>query len=197
MKRFFDLALGSVLLVALSPIMILIGILVVITMGRPVFFRQMRPGLNGAAFELIKFRTMSAGLAPDGSLASDAERLSKVGKWLREWSLDELPELINIVRGEMSFVGPRPLLMEYMPRYNVEQSRRHEVRPGLTGWAQVNGRNELSWNDRFALDVWYVDHRSFALDMKILLLTLARVITREGISQSGRATMEPFRGDSD
>lgn len=197
MKRLVDIVLGVIFLFLLLPVILGVALAVWMSLGRPVFFRQTRPGLNGNPFQLIKFRTMSIAHTANGSLASDEDRLGTVGKWIRKSSLDELPELINIIRGDMSFVGPRPLLMEYLPLYNAKQARRHSVKPGLTGWAQINGRNTLSWDERFALDNWYVEHQSFLLDMKIMLLTFLKVLTRESIVQEGHATMERFRGNSD
>ncbi len=162
--------------------------------GRPIFFRQVRPGLNGKPFIMYKFRTMTNERDGDGNLLPDDRRLTSFGRFLRSTSLDELPELINVLKGEMSLVGPRPLLMEYLPLYSTEQFRRHEVKPGITGWAQVNGRNAISWEDKFKFDVWYVDNQSFWLDIKILWMTLVKVFKREGISQAGQATMEKFEG---
>jgi sugar transferase EpsL len=193
-KRAFDAAGAALLLVLLSPLLAVIAIIVRIALGSPVLFRQRRPGLHGRPFLLLKFRTMSERRGPDGELLSDAERLTRVGRLLRRTSLDELPELLNVLAGDMSLVGPRPLLMEYLPLYTPEQMRRHEVRPGLTGWTQVNGRNALSWEDKFALDVWYVDHRSVRLDLEILARTVREVLTGRGVSASGHATMEEFRG---
>ena len=163
-------------------------------MGPPVLFRQLRPGREGRPFELTKFRTMTDQRGPDGALLPDAQRLTALGRFLRRTSIDELPELVNVVRGDMSLVGPRPLLMEYLPRYSPEQARRHEVRPGVTGWTQVNGRNALTWEEKFALDVWYVDHRSTRLDLEILGRTVSQVLGGQGVSAPGHATMEPFRG---
>jgi lipopolysaccharide/colanic/teichoic acid biosynthesis glycosyltransferase len=163
-------------------------------LGSPVLFSQVRPGLHGKPFRMYKFRTMTDARDADGNLLPDAERLTDFGKWLRASSLDELPELINVLRGEMSLVGPRPLLMEYLPLYSPEQARRHEARPGITGWAQINGRNAISWDDKFALDVWYVDHQGVWLDVRILALTVWRVLRREGISAAGEATMPKFTG---
>lgn len=188
-KRLFDLVFSLLALIVLSPVILLVAALVRTFIGAPVLFKQQRPGYRGTPFFIYKFRTMKDGAE------SDAERLTRLGGILRALSLDELPELVNILRGEMSFVGPRPLLMEYLPRYSAEQARRHEVAPGLTGWAQVNGRNALSWADKFKLDVWYVDHWSFGLDLKIILLTFVKVFTREGISQEGHATAEVFMGN--
>ena len=193
-KRLFDLALTIPGLVLVSPLLGLLALLVRWRLGRPVLFRQTRPGLHGQPFELCKFRTMTDARDAAGRLLPDAERLTRLGRLLRASSLDELPELWNVIRGDMSLVGPRPLLMAYLPLYTPEQARRHELPPGITGWAQVHGRNALTWQDKFTLDIWYVDHVSLSLDMKILLLTLWKVLRREGISQQGQATMEPFRG---
>lgn len=194
MKRFSDLFLASLALLFLGvPLLFLIW-QVRRKLGRPMFFRQMRPGLHGQPFQMVKFRTMTDTCGPDGQLLPDADRLTPFGRFLRASSLDELPELWNVLKGDMSLVGPRPLLMEYLPRYSVEQARRHEVRPGITGWAQVNGRNALSWEEKFKLDVWYVDHRSLWLDIKILWLTVRKVLVREGISGDGHATMSEFKG---
>jgi len=195
MKRAFDVAVALILLVLLSPLLLAVALLVRLRIGSPVLFRQQRPGLGGRPFWILKFRTMTDRRAPDGALLSDAERLTAAGRLLRSWSLDELPELWNVLRGDMSLVGPRPLLMAYLPLYTAEQMRRHDVRPGLTGWAQVKGRNSLSWPDKFALDLWYVDHRSFWMDLRILVLTVVKVFSREGISQDGEATMTPFGGN--
>ena len=194
-KRAFDLVAALVLLALLAPFMLLLALLVRVCLGSPVLFRQQRPGLHTKPFVLRKFRTMTDARGPNGNLLSDAERLTRFGRLLRASSLDELPGLINVVAGDMSLVGPRPLLMQYVPLYDAFQARRHEVRPGITGWAQVNGRNGLSWNEKFALDVWYVDNRSFLLDLKILLLTLSKVLRREGISAEGEATFAVFRGN--
>jgi lipopolysaccharide/colanic/teichoic acid biosynthesis glycosyltransferase len=196
LKRGFDLIAASVALVVLSPLLLGLATLIWWTMGRPVLFSQVRPGLEARPFRMYKFRTMRDAVGADGRALPDAERLTAFGRWLRSTSLDELPELVNVVRGEMSLVGPRPLLMQYLPLYSAEQARRHQVRPGITGWAQVNGRNAVGWSERFALDVWYVDHRSFLLDLKICFLTLGRVVRRDGIAQPGQATMEPFRGNT-
>jgi len=193
-KRSIDFLLSFIALVALSPLLLLLAILVRSLLGSPVLFRQTRPGLAGRPFRLFKFRTMTDGMDPDGVLLPDSERLTAFGGMMRATSLDELPELWNVLKGDMSLVGPRPLLMQYLDLYTAEQARRHEVRPGITGWAQVNGRNALSWEDKFALDIWYVDNESFWLDVKILLMTLLKVIKRDGVSQEGHATMEPFRG---
>jgi len=196
MKRLFDLLLSSVLFLLLSPLLLLVALWVRIRLGSPVLFRQHRPGLHGKPFEIFKFRTMTDARDADGELLPDAERLTAFGRFLRRFSLDELPQLYNVLRGDLSLVGPRALLMEYLPLYSPEQARRHEVRPGITGWAQVNGRNAISWEEKFEYDVWYVEHRSFMLDMKILWLTLMKVLSSEGVSQSGHATAEKFRGTS-
>jgi len=193
-KRAFDLAAALVGLVVLSPVLLAVALAVRLGIGSPVLFRQVRPGLLGTPFTMVKFRTMRDAVDASGAVLPDELRLTRLGRFLRATSLDELPELWNVLRGEMSLVGPRPLLVEYLPLYTAEQARRHEVRPGVTGWAQVNGRNALSWEDKFRLDVWYVDHRTFALDLRILFMTLARVAAREGISQEGRATIDRFRG---
>jgi lipopolysaccharide/colanic/teichoic acid biosynthesis glycosyltransferase len=194
LTRWFDVLVAACALVLLSPLLALVALLVRINLGSPVFFRQERPGLDGRPFEILKFRTMLEAVGPDGATLSDAERLTPFGRFLRSTSLDEAPELWNVLRGDMALVGPRPLLMAYLPLYTVAQARRHEVRPGITGWAQVNGRNAISWDQRFALDVWYVDHRSFGLNLKILWLTVWRVIRRDGVSAEGHATMPAFTG---
>lgn len=193
-KRTLDLLLSLLVLVCLAPFLLCLAVLVRIQLGSPVLFRQMRPGLGGRPFRLVKFRTMLDSTDSQGQLLADAARLTPFGRFLRSSSLDELPELWNVVRGDMSLVGPRPLLMQYLDRYTPEQARRHEARPGITGWAQVNGRNALSWEQKFALDVWYVDHRSLLLDLRILWLTGIKVVRREGISAAGEATMQEFRG---
>lgn len=193
-KRILDLLLSTLGLVILSPLLLVIALLVWMAFGRPLLFRQVRPGYKGKPFFINKFRTMSDARDSQGNLLPDAARLTSLGRFLRASSLDELPELINILRGEMSCVGPRPLLMQYLPRYTPEQARRHLALPGITGWAQVNGRNALSWEDKFRLDVWYVDHWSFGLDLKILWMTLFKVLRREGINQPGQATTEEFMG---
>lgn len=194
-KRCFDVLVALGLLLALSLPLLVLALLVRRRLGSPVLFRQVRPGLNGRPFEMVKFRTMNNARDQDGQLLPDADRLTPLGLWLRSTSLDELPELWNVLKGEMSLVGPRPLLMEYLTLYSPDQARRHEVRPGITGWAQVNGRNALDWPERFQLDVWYVDNRSLMLDLRILWLTLRKVLVREGISASGDATMPKFRGN--
>jgi lipopolysaccharide/colanic/teichoic acid biosynthesis glycosyltransferase len=193
-KRIFDLIITTLGLVVISPILLLIAILVRLYHGSPVIFTQKRPGFKGTSFNIYKFRTMTDARDEGGNLLPDAQRLTPLGRFLRASSLDELPELFNILRGEMSLVGPRPLLMQYLERYSPEQMRRHDALPGLTGWAQVNGRNALTWEDKFRLDVWYVDNWSFWLDVKILALTFWKVFKREGISQPGHATMEEFKG---
>ncbi|NMC02463.1 MAG: sugar transferase [Chloroflexi bacterium] len=193
-KRLLDLTLTFPALLFLLPVGALVALLVRLRLGAPVLFCQQRPGRHGRPFMLYKFRTMTDARDAQGALLPDAERLTPFGRFLRSTSLDELPELFNVLKGEMSLVGPRPLLMEYLPRYTPEQRRRHEVRPGLTGWAQVNGRNALSWEEKFALDVWYVEHCSFWLDLKILWRTLVKVLRREGISSEGHATASKFMG---
>jgi len=193
-KRLLDLLLVTASAPVWIPLLFLLALIVRLRLGSPIFFRQHRPGLHGRPFTLVKLRTMSGGFGSDGRALPDAQRLTRLGRWLRATSLDELPELWNVLRGDMSLVGPRPLLMEYLPRYSPEQARRHEARPGMTGWAQVNGRNAISWPEKFALDVWYVDNRSVGLDLKILWLTIWRILRREGISQPGQATMEEFLG---
>lgn len=196
LKRSFDLVVAVALLGCLLPVLLAVAAVVWAGLGRPVLLRQTRPGLHGLPFVLYKFRTMTEALDGAGRLLPDAERLTPVGRLLRAASLDELPQLFNVLRGEMSLVGPRPLLMDYLALYTPEQMRRHEVRPGITGWAQVNGRNAISWEERFALDVWYVDHRTFFLDLRILVLTALRVLRPRGISQPGAATMSRFTGSA-
>jgi len=193
-KRVFDLVAASLALLMLALPLLALAWLIRRKLGSPVLFRQVRPGLQGRPFTMVKFRTMTDERGPDGALLPDAQRLTPFGRFLRASSLDELPELLNVLKGEMSLVGPRPLLMEYLPLYTFEQARRHEVRPGITGWAQVNGRNAISWADKFALDVWYVDHRSLWLDVRILWLTVRKVLVRDGISAAGEATMSKFTG---
>jgi lipopolysaccharide/colanic/teichoic acid biosynthesis glycosyltransferase len=193
-KRLFDVAVAAPALVLLSPLILATALAVRWKMGSPVLFRQKRPGLGGKPFELVKFRTMLNANDRNGRPLADAERLTRFGRVLRATSLDELPQLWNVLKGDMSLVGPRPLLMEYLPRYSPEQARRHDVRPGLTGWTQVNGRNALGWDAKFALDVWYVDNRSFLLDLKILFKTAAALLRPRGISASGHATMPEFLG---
>ena len=196
-KRLLDLCLTIPALVLLSPVFVLVAILVRIKLGAPIFFRQRRPGRLGEPFTLLKFRTMTDARDTQGNALPDAERLTGFGKFLRSTSLDELPELINVLKADMSLAGPRPLLIEYLKLYTPEQMRRHEVKPGITGWAQINGRNLLSWEQRFEMDVWYADHYSLRLDLKILSLTLWKVIRREGISQEGHATQSNFMGTTE
>ena len=191
-KRLIDVGCSAFLLPPLLPFLFSAAIIVRLKLGPPVLFLQQRPGLHGKPFTLCKFRTMTDAWATDGGLLPDAQRLTRLGRFLRKSSLDELPELWNVLRGDMSLVGPRPLLMQYLDRYTPEQARRHQVRPGITGWAQVNGRNAISWEDKFKLDVWYVDNQSLWLDMKIIAMTVWKVLKREGISQEGMATMEEF-----
>lgn len=194
-KRLFDFFVAALGLLILSPILLILALFVRIFHGTPILFIQTRPGYGRKPFKIRKFRTMTNRTAPDGNLLPDAERLTRFGRFLRTTSLDELPELLNVLRGEMSLVGPRPLLMQYLPLYNEEQMRRHEMLPGITGWAQINGRNAISWQEKFKLDVWYVDNWSFGLDLKILWGTLAKVFKREGISGEGEATMGFFEGN--
>lgn len=195
LKRLVDVLATAVALVLLSPVMLVTAAIVRVRLGSPVLFRQMRPGLNGILFKMLKFRTMIDAFDSAGRPLPDADRLTSVGRALRAASLDELPELINVLKGDMSLVGPRPLLTEYLSLYSPEQARRHEVRPGITGWAQVNGRNALNWSDRLRLDVWYVDNRSLLLDLRILIRTVASVFRARGIAQPGHATAEKFRGN--
>jgi len=194
-KRIFDLIATTLGLVIILPLLLIISVLVWIFLGTPILFLQERPGYKGRPFITYKFRTMTDRRRPDGNLLPDAERLTPFGRFLRSSSLDDLPQLLNVLRGEMSLVGPRPLLMRYLKRYTPEQMRRHDVLPGITGWAQIHGRNALDWEEKFRLDVWYVDHRSFWLDIKILFLTPWKVFKREGISQPGQATAEEFKGN--
>lgn len=194
MKCLIDVILTLTGLAVLAPLMLILILLVRVNLGAPILFRQTRPGLHGKPFAMYKFRTMTNDRDADGNLLPDEKRLTRFGRFLRSTSLDELPELINVLKGEMSLVGPRPLLMEYLERYTPEQARRHEVRPGITGWAQVNGRNAISWEEKFKLDVWYVDNRSLWLDIRILWMTFQKVFKREGISQAGQATAEKFMG---
>lgn len=194
MKRLFDVICAAAALIVLSPVLAVVAWLIRRQMGSPVLFRQMRPGLRGTPFLMVKFRTMRDARDANGVELPDSERLTRLGQFLRATSLDELPELWNVLKGDMSLVGPRPLLMEYLPLYSPREFRRHEVRPGVTGWAQVNGRNSLSWQQKFEMDVWYVDNRSFWLDLRILWMTVKKVLLRDGISAQGQATMEKFRG---
>jgi lipopolysaccharide/colanic/teichoic acid biosynthesis glycosyltransferase len=194
MKRLFDLIISLCALLLFSPIIVLVSWKIRKNLGSPVLFRQTRPGLNGRPFEMVKFRSMKDAIDAQGNPLPDSERMTPFGDRLRNSSLDELPELWNVFKGEMSLVGPRPLLMQYLPLYSKEQARRHEVRPGVTGWAQINGRNAISWEEKFKLDVWYVDNRSFWLDLKIILLTVKKVFVKEGISAVGHVTIAPFTG---
>jgi len=197
MKRLFDVICALLVLLPLLPVILIVFMLVRLKLGSPVFFRQTRPGKGGRPFQMVKFRTMLNAADTRGELLPDDQRMTQFGSFLRSTSLDELPELWNVLKGDMSLVGPRPLLMEYLPLYSKDQYRRHEMRPGITGWAQVNGRNAVSWEDRFKLDVWYVDNQSFLLDIKILCLTVKKVLVRDGISGEGEATMSKFTGNSD
>ena len=194
LKQLFDKILALVLIILFSPIYIIVSLLILLKMGRPIFFRQQRPGYKEKIFGIYKFRTMTNDKDENGELLPDEKRLVGIGKFVRSTSLDELPQLFNVLKGEMSFVGPRPLLIEYLDLYNETQKRRHDVLPGITGWAQVNGRNAISWEQKFEYDVWYVDHQSFSLDMKILWLTFLKVLKRSGISSDSSVTMEKFRG---
>ncbi len=193
-KRLFDTISSAAGLVVISPLLAALAVLVRFKLGSPILFRQQRPGLGGKAFVIYKFRTMTDQRDAAGNLLPDEQRLPAFGRFLRSTSFDELPELLNVLKGDMSIVGPRPLMMKYLGRYSPEQARRHEVKPGITGWAQINGRNAISWEDKFKLDVWYVDNRTFWLDMKIILKSVWMVITKEGITQQGRATMDEFMG---
>ncbi|MBS4197571.1 sugar transferase [Lederbergia citri] len=194
MKRLLDFLSSLLLLIISFPLMVCIGLLVRVKLGSPIFFKQQRPGLYGKPFYLYKFRTMTDDRDQWGDLYPDEIRLTSFGRFLRKYSLDELPQLINVVKGDLSLVGPRPLLMEYLPLYTEEQEKRHLVKPGITGWAQVNGRNAISWEEKFALDIWYVQNQSLLLDMKILILTVKNVLISDGINQPGHATMEDFKG---
>lgn len=195
LKRTLDLTIALVALILLFPVMMAVAFLVRLKLGSPVFFCQQRPGLHGKPFKMIKFRTMTDAVDSQGVALPDESRLTRLGSFLRATSLDELPELFNVIKGDMSLVGPRPLCMEYLPLYNSEQARRHYVKPGVTGWAQVNGRNSITWEEKFVLDVWYVDHQSLFLDIKIILMTLVSVVKRDGISSSSCVTMEDFKGN--
>jgi len=197
LKRIFDVLVSATALILLSPVIAVVAWKISRRMGSPVLFRQIRPGFNSQPFEMVKFRTMKDAVDATGNSLPDSERMTPFGQFLRSSSLDELPELWNVLKGDMSLVGPRPLLMEYLPLYSKEQYRRHEVRPGVTGWAQVNGRNAISWEDKFKLDIWYVDNRSFWLDLKILFLTVKKVLVRDGISGEGEVTMSKFTGGND
>lgn len=196
MKRLIDVIVSGFALALLAPVFVILGLLIRLKLGSPVLFCQARPGMNGQPFTMVKFRTMRNATDHHGVALPDSKRLTSFGRFLRSTSLDELPELWNVLKGEMSLVGPRPLLMEYLPLYSQEQQRRHEVRPGITGWAQVNGRNTLSWEDKFKLDVWYVDNRSLLLDLRIIALTVKKVFIREGVSAAGEATMPRFVGSA-
>ncbi|WP_076923750.1 sugar transferase [Pseudoalteromonas sp. EB27] len=196
MKRLFDFLVALFTLLTLLPVIIVVALLIRFKLGSPILFTQNRPGLNGNVFKMMKFRSMLDGKDKHGNLLPDDERMTKFGTFLRSTSLDELPGLFNVLKGDMSLVGPRPLLVQYLPLYNTEQARRHDVRPGITGWAQVNGRNAISWEQKFKFDVWYVDNQSFLLDLKILLLTVKKVFVREGISADGHVTTEPFKGSN-
>jgi lipopolysaccharide/colanic/teichoic acid biosynthesis glycosyltransferase len=193
-KRAFDLIVALSAMLLLLPVILIVGLVIRFNLGSPVLFKQTRPGLNGEPFKMLKFRSMLDAVDKDGQQLPDEQRLTPFGKFLRSTSLDELPGLINVLKGDMSLVGPRPLLMEYLPLYSKDQSRRHDVRPGITGWAQVNGRNAISWEDKFRLDVWYIDNYSFWLDIKILFLTIKKVFVRDGISADGEVTMSKFTG---
>jgi len=194
LKRIIDIIGALVGLIVSSPIMLIVSLIIYLTMGRPVFFKQLRPGLNGKPFVIYKFRTMLDLRDKDGNLLPDEKRITAIGKFLRSTTLDELPEFWNVLKGDMSLVGPRPLLVEYLPRYTPEQARRHNVKPGMTGWAQVNGRNAITWEEKFKLDVWYVDNWNIPLDLKIIFLTILKVFKREGVSAEGYATMPEFVG---
>ncbi|QWG34660.1 sugar transferase [Bacillus mycoides] len=194
MKRFFDVFISLTLLLCSSLIILLVACIVRVKLGSPILFKQQRPGVHGQPFYLYKFRTMTDARDSNGELLSDHARLTKVGKFLRKYSLDELPQLINVLKGQLSLVGPRPLLMEYLPLYSQEQAKRHNVRPGITGWAQINGRNSISWDEKFKLDVWYVENQSFLLDLKILYLTFSKVLKSEGITNNKHVTMPVFKG---
>lgn len=194
MKRFFDLVVATTIALVLSPVIVLVALAIGYKLGWPVIFTQTRPGRDGRLFNMFKFRTMSNDRDAAGKLLPDQQRLGRFGRFVRSTSLDELPGLLNVIRGDMSLVGPRPLFVHYLPLYSAEQARRHNVRPGITGWAQVNGRNDVDWPARFALDVWYVDNQSLGLDLKILLLTLLRVVQRDGINPQGKVEMELFTG---
>lgn len=193
-KRFIDIFISAISLLLISPIIVVLACIIRYKLGNPVFFRQIRPGQHAQPFHMFKFRTMQDILDPQGKILSDEKRLTSFGSFLRSTSLDELPELWNVLKGNMSLVGPRPLLMEYLPLYSAEQTRRMEVRPGITGWAQINGRNAISWNEKFKLDIWYIDHQSFWLDIKILFLTMMKVFSRSDITAEGNATAPKFTG---
>ena len=195
-KYLFDLTVSIIVFLILLPVILLVAVLIRIKLGSPILFTQDRPGLNGKVFKMMKFRSMLDAKDKHGNLLPDNERMTKFGAFLRSTSLDELPGLFNVIKGDMSLVGPRPLLVQYLPLYSSEQAKRHNVRPGITGWAQVNGRNAIGWDEKFKLDVWYVENKSFLLDIKILLLTVKKVFVREGISADGHVTIEPFKGSN-
>ncbi len=195
-KRLFDIFFSITALIALSPVIVIVACIIRKKLGSPIIFKQIRPGKDEKLFEMIKFRSMCDAYDENGCILPDSERITPFGIWLRSTSLDELPEFWNVIKGEMSLVGPRPLLIEYLSLYTDEQSRRHQVRPGITGWAQVNGRNAISWEEKFKLDIWYVDHQTLWLDLKILLLTFKKVFIREGVNAVGHTTIKPFRGNS-
>ncbi len=197
LKRLLDIVVSVLVLVIFSPILLIIGLWIFFSYGKPIFFYHTRPGFNGEPFRLVKFRSMKDTRDEKGELLPDAERITRFGHFIRKTSIDELPEFYNVLRGDMSLVGPRPLLMQYLPRYSVEQRRRHDVLPGITGWAQVNGRNAISWEEKFKFDLWYIDNWSFWLDIKILIMTIQKVFSGEGISQPGRATMDEFMGNEE
>jgi len=194
-KRIFDIIFSTLLLILLLPFLIVISLIIFFTIGFPIFFKQERPGLNEKVFTMIKFRTMSNDIDENGDLLNENRRLTKFGKFLRSSSLDELPELWNVLKGDMSIVGPRPLLVEYLTLYSYEQSRRHKARPGITGWAQINGRNLISWEEKFSLDLWYVENQSFLLDIKVIMITIVKVFNRDGINQEKNITMKKFEGN--
>ena len=195
-KRLFDLVISLVLAILLLPLLAVLAVLVYVDLGSPVLFRQQRPGLLGKAFTFYKFRTMNNRMDENGQILPDDDRLTGLGRFLRKASLDELPQLFNVIKGDMSLVGPRPLLMEYLELYTAEQMRRHDVKPGITGWAQVNGRNAIGWEEKFSLDLWYVDNCSFTVDVRIILLTIIKIVKRDGINQQGMATAEKFKGSA-
>jgi len=197
LKRIFDIILALILIILFLPIYLVVSLLILFKMGTPIFFRQLRPGKNEEIFEIYKFRTMTDEKDENGNLLSDEQRLKRLGKTIRSLSLDELPQIFNVLKGDMSFVGPRPLLVEYLPLYNDRQKKRHDVKPGITGWAQVNGRNAIGWEEKFEYDVWYVEHQSFWLDIKILWMTFLKVVRRSDISSQSSVTMEKFRGNKE
>lgn len=196
-KRLLDIILSAIILILASPLLLLTAVLIFLSYGAPIFFKHERPGKDGLPFKLIKFRSMRDARDQKGNILPDAERITRFGRFIRRTSIDELPEFYNVLRGDMSLVGPRPLLMQYLKRYSVEQARRHDVLPGVTGWAQINGRNAISWDDKFKYDLWYIDHWTFWLDVKIIFLTIWKVLKGDGVSQPGRATMDEFMGNSD